>query len=408
MAPPRPSFLRKPNRLTAFALALTAGLLVSSCSNDETGNNAQATGNAGPRPVSVDVMTLEPQTVQSIRKLTGRARAFAEAEIRPQVTGLIQERLFSEGQQVQAGDALYKIDAAEYRAAVQSAQAALDGAIATAAAANETAKRYKSLSEINAISRQDYDQAVATAKSAEASIGINLASLERARIDLQRTTVRTPISGQIGRSSVTPGALVTANQSQSLARVLQLDPIYVDMSAASSEVLRWKQDVSAGRIQSNNTEGVAEVPVTIEFENGTVYPETGVLRFTEVNVDENAGTVIVRAEVPNSGGLLLPGMFISANFSAGSYDNVFLVPQRAVLRSQQGNAYVFVVGEDNKARETQIDIMESNGSNWVVTDGLTSGDKLVLTGLQSLRNGSPLNVQTQSQPNGSGVSAGLN
>lgn len=375
---------------------LVASLLLASCGGDhDAPANANPGGPSGPRAVSVVVETVQPQQVQSFRELTGRARAFAEAEIRPQVTGLIQKRLFTEGQQVKAGDSLYQIDAAEYRAAVESADAALKGAQATAAAANERVKRFKQLSEINAVSQQDYDESLAALNRAEADIGIRRAALSRARIDLERTNVKSPIDGQIGRSSVTPGALVTANQSQSLARVLQLDPIYVDLSAASSEVLRWKQEVVAGQISTLNGTENSQVPVTIKLENGTEYPEKGRLGVREVIVDENAGTVIVRAVVPNSENLLLPGMFVSASFSAGSYDGVFLVPQRVVQRTQKGDPYVYVAGPEDKAEQRYVTIMESNGSDWVITDGLNSGDRLVTTGYQSLREGTPLNISSE-------------
>lgn len=368
-----------------------AAVILASCSGDQDTDAAPAAP-SGPPAVTVSVSQLESQQVQSVRELTGRARAYAEAEIRPQVTGLIQKRLFTEGQQVEAGDALYQIDAAEYRAAVDSAVAALKGSEATAEAARERVKRFKQLAEINAVSQQDYDEAVATLNRAEADIGIRKAALARARIDLDRTVVRSPIAGQIGRSNVTPGALVTANQATALARVLQLDPIYVDLSAASSEMLRWKQEVFAGRILTTNGTETAQVPVTIKLENGTEYPEKGQLGFSEVNVDENAGTVIMRAVIPNSERLLLPGMFITASFSAGSYDDVFLVPQRYVQRTQKGDAYVYVANSENKAEERYVTILESNGANWVVTDGLNSGDRLVTTGFQNLRNGTPLSI----------------
>lgn len=378
-------------RTDSLIAFIAAAVILASCSG-EPDTEAAPAAPSGPRAVTVSVSQLETQQVQSVRELTGRARAYAEAEIRPQVTGLIQKRLFTEGQQVAAGDALYQIDPAEYRAAVDSAAAALKGSEATADAARERVKRFKQLAEINAVSQQDYDEAVATLNRAEADIGIRKAALARARIDLDRTVVRSPIAGQIGRSTVTPGALVTANQATALARVLQLDPIYIDLSAASSEMLRWKQEVFAGRILTTNGTETAQVPVTIKLENGTEYPEKGQLGFSEVNVDENAGTVIMRAVIPNSERLLLPGMFITASFSAGSYDDVFLVPQRYVQRTQKGDAYVYVANSENKAEERYVTILESNGANWVVTDGLNSGDRLVTTGFQNLRNGTPLNI----------------
>ena len=382
---------RNARKLLSMAIIAAAALALAACSG-ASDKEAAASAPSGPRAVTVSVTSVQPQQVQSLRELTGRARAYAEAEIRPQVTGLIQKRLFTEGQQVKSGDPLYQIDPAEYRAAVQSANAALKGSEASAAAAQEKVKRFKQLTEINAVSQQDYDEAVASFNRAEADIGIKQAALSRARIDLERTVVRSPIDGQIGRSTVTPGALVTANQSQSLARVLQLDPIYVDLSAASSEMLRWKQEVFAGRILTSSGTDTAQVPVTIKLENGSEYPEKGQLGFSEVNVDESAGTVIMRAVIPNTERLLLPGMFITASFSAGRYDDVFLVPQRVVQRTPKGDAYVYVASAENTAEERYVTILESNGSSWVVTDGLKAGDRLVVTGYQSLRQGTPLNI----------------
>ena len=378
--------------LLVSALLLPLASVVA-CSPGNEGAQQSQQQTQPPQAVKVETITVSPERVQSVRELTGRARAFAEAEIRPQVTGLIQKRLFTEGQKVTAGEALYKIDPAEYQAEVQSAAASLEGAEANAAAARETAERFRRLSEINAVSRQDYDNAVAAAKQAEATIGINKAALQRARIDLERTTVRSPISGQIGRSTVTPGALVTANRSQSLARVLQLDPIYVDLTAPSSEVLRWKQEVASGNIMTANSGDETEIPVTIQLENGTTYPETGRLGFSEVNVDEAAGTVIVRAVVPNSDGLLLPGMFITASFSAGSYDGAYRVPQRAIQRTQRGEAYVYVIDDQNVAQEQPVTIRESRGTDWIISEGLTPGARVVVSGFQSLRAGTEVTVQ---------------
>ena len=374
-----------------IALASTA-LFLAACGGGHDSEPAQSSGASQQMAVAVGVIDLQSEEVQSVRELTGRARAFAEAEIRPQVTGLIQRRLFTEGQAVDEGEALYQIDPAEYRAEVRSAQAALRGARASAAAARETAERFEHLAEINAVSRQDYDNAVADMERAEADIGIREAALARAEIDLERTTVRSPISGQIGRSNVTQGALVTANQSTSLARVLQLDPIYIDLTTASSELLRWKQDVASGSISSIQD---SNVPVTIHLENGSEFPETGQLGFSEVNVDEAAGTVIVRAVVPNPDGLLLPGMFVTASFSAGSYDRVFVIPQRALQRTPRGDGYVYVVDENNTAQSRTVSILESQGSNWIVTEGLEDGDQLIVSGLQSVRSGAPVRITSR-------------
>ncbi len=338
----------------------------------------------------VDTITAEQTTVESVRSLPARVQPFAEAEIRPQVSGLIQSRLFTEGQQVEEGEALYQIEASEYAAAVESAEAALARAEATAENARQDAKRLERLANVNAVSQQTYDQAVAAQKQAEADVGMQKAALQRARIDLARTKIRSPISGQIGRSRFTPGALVTASQAEPLARVVQLDPIYVDMTAASSEVLKWRQDVAQGQIQTIGEGQV--VPVTVRLEDGEEYPIRGKLEFSEVSVDQEAGTVIVRAQVPNPDGLILPGMFVKAEFSAGQLEGVILVPQRAVQRTPKGEPYVFVVSDEGTAEQAMIETDGTQGSDWIVTSGLESGQRVIVSGFQRVRAGAPVEV----------------
>lgn len=377
-------------RLGSGALLAASLAVLSACGSGDhggAGGQEQSQGQQQPAP-QVGTVTLETVSVGSIRSLPGRATPYAEAEIRPQVSGLIEQRLFTEGQQVEQGEPLYQIESSEYASAVESARASLARAEATAETARQTAKRFERLSETNAVSKQAYDEALAAAKQAEAEVGIQSAALQRARIDLSRTKIRAPIDGQIGRSSVTQGALVTANQAQPLARVLQLDPIYVDMTAASAEVLNWRQDIAAGRIRS--TEEAAGVPVTIRFENGSEYPLRGELEFSEVSVDENAGTVIVRAQVPNPDGLILPGMFLKAEFSAGTLDNVFLVPQRAVQRNARGEPFAYIVDEDGIARQVMVDIQSAQDSDWIVTGGLENGQRLIVSGFQRVRGGAPV------------------
>ncbi len=337
---------------------------------------------------------MTPSKVAVNQALTGRAHAYAEAEIRPQVTGLIEKRLFTEGQNVERGQALYQINVSEYAAAVESAKADLSGALANTDAARETVNRYKSLVDINAVSRQVYDQAVAAMKRAEADIGIRKAALRTAEINLSRTKVTAPISGRIGRSSVTVGALVTSNQTTPLAQIFQLDPIYLDLTVASNVVLNWKQDLASGVIQANEDGGI---PVTVRLENGTTYPHLGTLEFGEVSVDQAAGTVVLRAKVPNPDGLLLPGMFVSAEFSGGAYENAFLVPQRAVLRKPTGEAYVYGVSADGTAEQKVLEIAGTKESEWIATAGLNNGDKIIISGLQSIRAGAPVEIITAPQ-----------
>lgn len=379
---------RKERVVSALLGFLAIGLLAGCGGHEESADAPAQTAMQRPAP-NVEIMEVMVTDAPSTRVLTGRARAFQEAEIRPQVTGLVQKRLFTEGQQVEEGEALYIIDPSEYRAAVQSAQAALEGAEASAAAARETTSRFQSLAEINAVSKQDYDNAVANLRQAESQIGIRKAAVDQARINLARTTVRSPISGQIGRSSVTPGALVTANQATALARVLQLDPIYVDLTAASTEVLKWKRDVAAGLLQTDDS---AAVPVTIRLEDGELYAEKGALEFSEVSVDENAGTVIIRAIVPNPDGLLLPGMFVKAEFSAGSLDEVVIVPQKAVQRTPKGEAMVLVVNDEGIAEQRILTVEGTQGANWVVRKGLSKGERIITSGMQSVRPGMKVSV----------------
>ena len=381
---------RRPGRAIAMA---TAGLLALAACGSRDG--AQASSDEQPQTqqqqaAEVDTVTVQPQAVGSVRSLPGRATPFAEAEIRPQVSGLIERRLFTEGQQVEAGEALYKIEDSEYAAAVESARASLARAEATAETTRETAKRFERLANINAVSQQAYDEAVASAKQAEADVGIQRAALQRARIDLARTQVRAPIDGQIGRSNFTQGALVTASQSQPLARVVQLDPIYVDMTAASSEVLNWRQDVASGKIQT--TGDTSAVPVTVRFENGSEYPLRGNLEFSEVSVDEDAGTVIVRAQLPNPDGIILPGMFVKAEFSAGTLEGAYLVPQRAVQRTPRGEPYALIVSEEGTAKRAMLEIQEARDSDWLVTGGLEPGQQVITSGFQYVREGAPVEV----------------
>lgn len=389
-------------RISNSFRALIASTLIgaaAACGASEPAAPAGAV--AAPAAAPVDVMVVHKTRIESTRELPGRARAFREAEIRPQVTGLVKSRLFTEGELVSQGQALYQIDASEYAAAVNSAKAAVQRAEATADAARQTAGRFERLAEINAVSREDYDQAVAAQRQAEADVAIQKAALQRANIDLTRTKVTSPIEGQIGRSSVTPGALVTQNQAAALAIVQQLDPIYLDLTAGSSKILGWKRDIAAGRIQSADGESV---DVSIKLEDGSTYSEPGRLEFSEVNVDESAGSVILRAVVPNPDGFLLPGMYVNASFSAGTYDNVFLVPQGAVTRTVKGDPTAMVVGANGTAEVRNLTIIEASGNDWIVSEGLEDGDRLIIGGLQMVRPGAPVApvppMTAAAQPNG--------
>lgn len=366
-------------RKSISAATLSVAFLLTACGNE--GSTVEVPQQ--PAPV-VKSLTTELVSVPNAVELTGRARAHAEAEIRPQVTGIIKERLFKEGDLVSRGQALYQIDADEYAADVRSAEAALARAQASANVAKETANRFADLAKINAVSQQEYDQAAATAQEAEADIALQKAALDRARIDLARTRISSPIAGRIGRSSVTQGALVTQNQTESLANVLQIDPIYVDLTVSSNRVLNMRRQIASGRVASN---GIDTVPVNIILSDDTTYPLQGELEFSEINVDESAGTVAVRALVPNPDGIILPGMFVRANFVAGMYENVITLPQSVVSRTPTGEASVMVVKDDNTIEQRAIKVEQYNDNSWIVLDGLEEGEKIAISNLQNLRSG---------------------
>tara|TARA_S200002703_G_scaffold94806_2_gene81847 strand:- start:974 stop:2155 length:1182 start_codon:yes stop_codon:yes gene_type:complete len=373
----------KPIRKSLSVAALAVALLATAC-----GDSGETT--ATPQPVAprVETLTAELTTVPNEVELPGRARAYAEAEIRPQVTGIIKERLFKEGDLVERGQALYQIDAAEYAADVRSAEASLARAQASSKVAHETAARFAELAKINAVSQQEYDQAMASAQEAEADIALQRAALDRARIDLARTKISSPIEGRIGRSSVTQGALVTQNQTDALARVLQIDPIYVDLTVSSNRVLSVRQQIASGEVASSE---LNMTPVSIILNDGSIYPLQGTLEFSEVNVDESAGTIAVRANVPNPDGILLPGMFVRAKFVAGSYENVVTLPQSVVSRTPTGQASVMVLKEDNTVEQRLIKVEDFDGKSWIVLDGLEAGEEVVISNLQSVQAGMTVN-----------------
>ncbi len=371
------------------ALLLASTMLLAACGGETAGQQ-----NAAPPAPVVQTMTVRLTDVPNIIELSGRARAYAEAEIRPQVTGIISERLFKEGDVVKKGQALYQIDAAEYAAAVRSAEAALARAEATADVARETAARFERLAGINAVSQQEYDQAVATASQADADIGIQKAALDRARIDLARTKISSPIDGRIGRSSFTQGALVTQNQADPLARVLQTDPIYIDLTVSSARLLNWRQQIAEGEIATTDQN---TVPVDILLADGTPYPLAGDLEFSEVNVEESAGTVAVRVVVPNPEDLILPGMFVRAKFTAGYYENVATLPQSVVTRTPTGEASVMVVEQDGTVRQRRITVEQNSDNTWTVLTGLNAGEQVATANLQSIRDGMKVEARPSSE-----------
>jgi membrane fusion protein (multidrug efflux system) len=334
----------------------------------------------------VSVLTVETRRVELTTELTGRVAASLAAEVRPQVGGIIRGRLFTEGTDVKEGDLLYQIDPDIYQAEFDGAKAALAKAEANLAPVKLKAERYEELKQSEAVSVQDYDEAVAALKLVEAEIGSARAALESARINLEHTKVTAPISGRIGRSAVTPGALVTAGQATPLATIIRLDPVYVDVTQSSAEMLRLRAALESGRI----TGGDGEAGVTLALDDGSRYPEPGTLKFSEAFVDEGTGSVTLRTLFPNPKLTLLPGMFVRAQLSEGVRDNGILVPQRAVSRNPAGQATVMLVGANDVAEPRVITAERTVGSDWLVSDGLKAGDRVIMEGLQKARAGTPV------------------
>jgi membrane fusion protein (multidrug efflux system) len=345
-------------------------------------------GNAPPPPAAgapeVAVITLAPRQVELSTVLPGRTSAYRIAEVRPQVDGIVLKRLFTEGAEVRAGEPLYEIDPAPYRAALLRAEAALASAEAQYEAARLIAERYGRLQSQGVVSQQEYDNSVAADKSAAAAVASAKAALETARIDLAYTQVRAPISGRIGRTLVTEGALVTAKQQQPLATVAQLDPIYVDVTQSSTELLRLQREFDEGRLQRD---GQQKARVVVQLEDGTEYPEPGTLQFSEVTVESGTGSVLLRAVVPNPRRTLLPGMFVRATLPQGSSSQALVVPQAAVSRNARGEPTVLVVDAENKLSERVIQVNRAVGSDWLVNGGLSAGERVVVDGLQRVRAG---------------------
>ena len=335
-------------------------------------------------PAEVAVITLRTQPVSIVTELPGRTVAYRVAEVRPQVNGVILKRFFIEGSEVKAGQQLYQIDPAPFQASYESAQAALARAQATATSTRLLAQRYKPLSEARAVSQQDYDNAIASSEQAAADVASAKASVDTARINLAFTRVFAPISGRTGRSSVTEGALVSANQTTSLVVIQQLDPIYVDVTQASTVLLRLQRAFADGQLKKV---GDTQAEARLILEDGTAYSEPGKLQFTEVTVDPGTGSVSLRAIFPNPKHMLLPGMFVRQRLEEGVNETGLLVPQRAVARNERGEPTVTVVGADNKAALRIIKTDRAIGDQWLVTEGVAAGEKIVILGIQGVRPG---------------------
>lgn len=366
-------------------LALASVLVLAGC-----GGEQQPAGPASPPPPTVTVLEVRTETVPLVTELPGRTVPYLIAEVRPQVTGIVQQRAFTEGSAVKAGELLYRIDPASYQAGYDSAKATLARAEANLYAARVKAERYAGLVKIEAVSKQANDDAAAALKQAQAEVSAAKAALDKAKIDLGYTRVSAPIAGRIGRSAVTQGALVTANQAAPLATVQQLDPIYVDLTQSSAEMLGLRRQLESGSL---SRVGGDSVPVELVLEDGSKYAREGKLAFSEVTVDEATGSVTLRALFPNPDGELLPGMYVRARLAQGVKNDAILVPHAAVSRDQRGTPFVLVVDAENKVESRNIELAQARGTDWVVSGGLAAGERVIVAGLQKVRPGATVQVE---------------
>ncbi|PIF23032.1 efflux RND transporter periplasmic adaptor subunit [Candidatus Pantoea floridensis] len=367
----------------AAVLMLSGSFLLTGCDDNKSQQAAQQ------QPPEVGVVTLKNEPLKITTELPGRTSAFRVAEVRPQVSGIILKRNFVEGSDVKAGQSLYQIDPATYQAAYDSAKADLAQAEANARVAQLTITRYKPLLGTKYISQQDYDNAAGTAAQTAAAAQAARANVETARINLAYTKVTSPISGRIGKSSVTEGALVSNGQTTALATVQQLDPMYVDVTQSSDDFLRLRAELESGQLKQND----GKANVTLLMQNGSAYAQTGTLEFSDVSVDETTGSITLRAIFPNPDNRLLPGMFVRARLDEGTNPTALLVPQQGVTRSPTGQATALVVGADNKVESRNITANQAFGNKWLVTDGLKEGDRVITTGIQRAKPGAQVTPQ---------------
>jgi len=367
--------VRAQRSLSLITLAALTALLAA-CG----GGGAPAAGGGAPPPAPVGVLAVQPQPVALQQELPGRVEARRTAQVRARVTGIVTARQFTEGSDVRAGQALYRIDPAPYEATLASAQAQQQRAEAAAAQARLTAERYAPLAEAKAISAQDYAVALATQKTAEADVAAAKAAVQTARLNLGYAQVTAPIAGRIGRALVTEGALVTAAEATPLAVIQQVDRVYVNFTQSANELLTLRQAMAAGRLQRT---GGDSVPVQVVLDDGSVLPQTGRLLFSDLSVDATSGQVTLRADVPNPQGLLLPGQYVRVRLAQATLPQAMLLPQQAVTRTQQGDT-VLVVGEGNKPAQRKITVAGAQGGQWVVTGGLQAGERVIVDGFQKM------------------------
>ena len=390
--------------VTALALSLAG---CGGGGAQEKGAGKGGAGGAGRGPTTVGYVVVQPTSAAMVTELAARTSAYESSDVRPQVNGVIRRRFFTEGSLVRRGQPLYEIDPRLYRAAVNQAQANLASARANEEAQRIQAERYRPLAAIEAVSKQEYTNAIATARQATASVAQNRAALDTARVNLQFTTVPAPISGRIGRSLFTVGALVSASQTDPLAQIQRLDPMFVDIQQSAADLLALRRSLSQNGIVPTRA------VVHLLLEDGSDYGPTGTVEFAEALVNTETGTVTMRARFPNPQGLLLPGMFVRAKFAQAINQNAFLVPQQALSRDAKGNATVMLVGPNGKTVQRQVTATRTQGTSWVVTAGLNAGDKVITQGLNNLRPGAQVkavpasSAQTVAPPKqGDGKSGG--
>jgi membrane fusion protein (multidrug efflux system) len=382
---------------TRIALAVAALSVIAAC-----GKKPDA-GAGGPPPTEVSVITVAPQRIAISDELPGRLEATRVAQVRARVPGIILKRTFKEGSDVKAGDVLFRIDPAPLQAAFASAQAAQARSEATAAQASAKAKRYEPLVAVNAVSKQEYDDAIAAQKTAEADVLTAKAARQTAGLNLGYATVTAPISGRIGRALVTEGALVGQADVTQLALIQQLDPIYVDLTQSSNEVLAMKKALADGKLKGV---GNNQAKVTLVTDDGQPYPQPGKLLFSDISVDESTGAITLRAEFPNPQRTLLPGMYVRARLEQGVNESAIVVPQQAVVRDVSGSV-VMLVNADNKVVAQPVTTGASQGNVWIIKDGVKAGDRVIVEGLQKIKPGAPVTAVPWKDPSKAAANAAV-
>ncbi|MQA18932.1 efflux RND transporter periplasmic adaptor subunit [Rugamonas rivuli] len=386
--------MRSVPRYTAVASAVFALSLLTACGD-------KAAAPAAPPPAAVAVITVAPAALTLSTELPGRTEASRIAQVRARTAGIVLQRVFKEGGDVKAGEVLFRIDPAQFQASYDSAQAAVAKAEANLAQADLKVKRYKPLLAAQAVSQQEYDDAVTAQKQAAADLATSKAARTNAGLTLGYATVSSPISGRIGRALVTEGALVGQGEATPMATVQTLDPIYVTITQSSTELLKLQRALAEGKLKGA---GKNEARVTLVTEDGQAYPQAGRLLFSDVSVDESTGAVAMRAEFPNPNRTLLPGMYVRARLEQGVSEAAISVPQQAVVRSPEGSS-VLIVGADNKVISQPVTATANDGQNWVVSSGLKGGERIVVEGFQKAKPGATVNPQPWKGPVGTSPAA---